>query len=94
MAKKEQIWHSVKIAMPINNLGAVRRWLIENCGQRWTATNYKDQPLNWRLIGQTNRNATASLYTFMDMTAHIHFKHKDDMMLFLLVWPGEVLIKE
>jgi hypothetical protein len=95
MDSKNQQWqHSVKVAIPVSEFSVVRRWLIENCGRRWTATNYKDQPLNWRLLGQTQRSVTAPLYTEMNMTAHFHFKKAEDMMLFLLVWPGEVLIKK
>ncbi len=94
MSIKNQVWHSVKLVSPLSNLSVVRRWLVDNCGRRWTATNFRGQPLDWRSLGQLTRNKTGDMYAHLDYTTLIHFKHRDDMMFFLLVWPAEVLIKE
>jgi hypothetical protein len=50
--------------------------------------------LAWRALGKITRNSTGDLYAHMDYTAIINFSQREDMMLFLLVWPGEVLINE
>jgi len=94
MPSKNQDWHSVKFVSPLVKLSILRRWLIDNCGRRWHATNFRGQPLDWRALGQLTRSKTGDMYAMMDYTVFIHFKSREDMMFFLLVWPAEVLIKE
>ena len=85
--------HSVKSVIPLSQLKTVRSWLLANCGRRWHATNFKNESLNWRIICKRSPyqvvNDMLGDYSY---TAHIHFKHWEDMMLFLLSWHGEVLI--
>lgn len=90
MPSQPQRVYSVKSVMKLSLLKSVRDWLIINCGRRWHATNYKNQPLNWRSICKTLlANDVRGNY---DFTVHFHFKNRDDMILFLLSWPGELLI--
>lgn len=86
--------YAVKVVAPLDNISTMRRWLVENCGRRWYGTNYRDQIINWRRIGQMARrqHALSKIFNRMDRTILLHFQKRDDMMLFLLVWPGEVVI--
>jgi hypothetical protein len=90
-------YYSVKLVTPMLSLKSIRSWLVLNCGRRWYATNYKQQRLNWRSISRktskVNSPAATHLFANLDYTVLFHFQKRDDMMLFLLVWPGEVLIK-
>lgn len=92
MPSKNKKQHSVKLVSPLSNLSVIRKWLVENCGRRWNATNYKNQPLAWRALGRISSDSTGDLYAHMDYTVIVNFNKREDMMLFLLVWPGEVLI--
>ncbi len=94
MPFKDYTGDTVKLVLPVSSISAVRRWLLDNCGRRWAATNYKNQPLDWRQLGQARRNKSSDLFLHLDYTVLVHFKKREDMMLFLLVWPAEVLIKE
>jgi len=88
-------YYSVKLVTPLLSLKSIRTWLIGNCGKRWYATNHKNQRLNWRSISRSTRKTAVMdhLFANLDYTMLVHFQNRDDMMLFLLVWPGEVLIK-
>ncbi len=77
----------VKVAMPVNELKRMRHWLMDNCGRRWEATDYKNQPWNWRWLGKVKDDTL-----HFRVTTWIDFVRREDMMLFLLVWPGEVAV--
>lgn len=86
--------HVAKVVAPLDNIHTMRRWLIDNCGRRWYGTDYRDQIINWRRVGQMTRrqNGVSKIFNRMDRTIFLHFQKRDDMMMFLLIWPGEVVI--
>jgi len=81
--------NQVKIALPMGQLKDMRRWLIDHCGRRWSAYDYAYKPVNWRMMGKVpDRPGSFSITTWIDFTK------REDMMLFLLAWPGEVAVSD
>jgi hypothetical protein len=81
---------TAKTAATLYTLKDIRRWLIDNCKNRWTATDYKGDDFNWRKLSKVESfNLT---YGLADITIMVHFKKPEDLMLYLLSWPSEVLI--
>lgn len=83
-------FYSAKTAAYVFTLKDIRRWLIDNCKNRWTATDYKGDSFNWRKLSKIE-SAKYSNEMF-DITILIHFKKPEDLMLYLLTWPSEVLL--
>lgn len=79
----------VRLALTFSQLRRMRRWLVSNCGRRWQASDYKNQPWNWRMIGKMPEENHPDEF---EVTTWVDFNEREDMMLFLLVWPGEVAI--
>lgn len=82
--------YSAKTAASVYTLKDIRRWLIDNCKNRWAATNYRGDPFNWRRLGKIE--TTSSTMEMFDITIMVHFKKPEDLMLYLLTWPSEVLL--
>lgn len=85
--------HAVRVVAALGHLGKMRRWLVDNCGRRWYATDYRNQNINWRRVGQMlrRRHPMDCMFNHLDRTVMVHFQKYEDMMLFLLIWPGEVV---
>lgn len=79
----------VKVALPMNHLKIMRRWLMDHCGRRWMATDYAHKPFNWRALGKLPNDGA-----FFEVTAWVEFTSREDMLLFLLRWPGEVAVSD
>jgi len=84
--------YSAKTAAHVFMLKDIRRWLIDNCKNRWTATDYKGNDFNWRKLSKIE-SAKYSNEMF-DITIMIHFKKPEDLMLYLLTWSSEVLLND
>jgi hypothetical protein len=84
--------YSAKTAAHVFTLKDIRRWLIDNCKNRWTATDYKGNDFNWRKLSKIE-SAKYSNEMF-DITIMIHFKKPEDLMLYLLTWSSEVLLND
>ncbi len=84
--------YSAKTAATLYGLKDIRRWLIDNCKNRWTATDYKGNPFNWRKLGKVEIEKAKYSMEIFDITILIHFKKPEDLMLYLLTWPSEVLL--
>lgn len=82
--------YSAKTAATVYGLKDIRRWLIDNCKNRWIATDYRGDPFNWRKLAKIE-SAKYSNEMF-DITIMVHFKKPEDLMLYLLTWPSEVLL--
>ena len=83
--------YSAKTAATVYGLKDIRRWLIDNCKNRWSATDYKGDPFNWRKLGKvTEWKEQHSIE--LDITIMVHFKKPEDLMLYLLTWPSDVLL--
>lgn len=88
-----------KTATQIENLKKIRHWLMTNCKNRWSATNYKGDPFNWRKLGKIeSRDFNGKDWKIVNFTRGItimvHFKKPEDLMLYLSTWPSEVLLEE
>lgn len=79
----------VKLALTFFQMRRMRRWLVDNCGRRWRASDYRNRPWNWRLIGKLPEEPDGCGFV---VTTWVDFDKREDMMLFLLVWPGEVAV--
>ncbi len=82
---------SAKTPATLFTLKDIRRWLIDNCKQRWTATDYKGNSFNWRKLSKVESPGYSANKMF-DITIIVHFSRPEDLMLYLLSWPSEVLI--
>ena len=87
-----KVLHSAKTVVPIANLIDVRGWLLSNCKQRWKATDFKGLPFNWRKAGKINLDMQKYYFVDMDITLMVHFNKPEDLMLYLLTWPSDVLL--
>ncbi|CAB4241867.1 hypothetical protein UFOVP71_405 [uncultured Caudovirales phage] len=85
--------YSAKTVVAVNVLKDIRRWLINNCKNRWSATDYKGYDFNWRKLGKVDSWEQKYLAE-MDITIMVHFKKPEDLMLYLLSWPSEVLLND
>lgn len=83
-------FYSAKTAAMVYTLKDIRRWLIDNCKNRWTATDYKGDPFNWRKLSKVE--SAKHSHEMFDITIMVHFKKPEDLMLYLLTWPSEVLL--
>ena len=92
-AKLETKHYAAKTAVPLSVLRDIRYWLKDNCKSRWTATDYKGNAFNWRKIGKLDSLEDKYLQE-MDITIMVHFKKSEDLMLYLLSWPSEVLLND
>jgi hypothetical protein len=82
-----------KTAVQVDTLKDIRRWLIDNCKNRWSATDYRGNDFNWRKLGKIKPTvAYDHIPGVFDVTVLVHFKKAEDMMLFMLTWPSEVLL--
>jgi hypothetical protein len=66
---------------------------VDNCNNRWSATDYKGYSFNWRKLGKVDSWEQQYLAE-MDITIMVHFKKSEDLMLYLLSWPSEVLLND
>jgi hypothetical protein len=84
--------YSAKTVATISQLSELRQWLRINCKSRWTATNFKGDSFNWRALAKTD----FALYNMMGMhiTIIVHFNKPEDLMLYMLSWPSEVLLSD
>ena len=84
---------SAKTAVQVSTLKDIRRWLIDNCKNRWSATDYRGNDFNWRKLGKMKPTV---VYDYLpgafDVTIIVHFKKAEDLMLYMLTWPSEVLL--
>ena len=85
--------YSAKTVTTVNALRDIRRWLVDNCNSRWSATDYKGYSFNWRKLGKVDSWEQQYLAE-MDITIMVHFKKSEDLMLYLLSWPSEVLLND
>ena len=85
--------YSAKTVTTVNALRDIRRWLVDNCNNRWSATDYKGYSFNWRKLGKVDSWEQQYLAE-MDITIMVHFKKSEDLMLYLLSWPSEVLLND
>lgn len=86
---------TAKTVATLHTLKDIRRWLIDNCKNRWTATDYRGDDFNWRKVGKMTISDVGHQFSYlpgMDITVLVHFKKPEDLMLYLLSWPSEVLI--
>lgn len=83
-----------KTAVHINTLKDIRRWLIDNCKNKWTATDYKGYDFNWRKLGRMKAYDESTLTSDFKITIIVEFKKAEDMMLYMLSWPSEVLLND
>lgn len=84
---------TAKTAVKIHSLKDIRRWLIDNCKNRWTATDYRGNDFNWRKVSKIKTNTVhGHLPGEFDITVMVHFKNPEDLMLYMLTWPSEVLL--
>jgi len=84
--------YSAKTAAIVYTLKDIRRWLIDNCKNRWTATDYKGDPFNWRKLAKIE--SVKHSHEMFDITIMVHFKKPEDLMLYLLTWPSDVLLSD
>jgi len=84
--------YSAKTAATVYTLKDIRRWLIDNCKNRWSATDYRGDPFNWRKLGKLETEKTKQTVEMFDITIMVHFKKSEDLMLYLLTWPSDVLL--
>jgi len=84
--------YSAKTAATVYGLKDIRRWLIDNCKNRWSATDYKGDPFNWRKLGKVEIDQGKYAMEIFDITIMVHFKKPEDLMLYLLTWPSDVLL--
>jgi hypothetical protein len=87
----KQTVFSAKTVVPVKTLKEINRWLKDNCSLRWSATDYKGFGFNWRKLSKMRE--TASFYE-MDITIIVTFKKREDLMLYMLTWPSELLLNE
>jgi len=85
---------TAKTAASLFTLKDIRRWLIDNCKNRWEATDYRGDSFNWRKLGKMKPDKEATLASDFNITIMVHFKKAEDLMLYMLSWPSEVLINE
>jgi hypothetical protein len=85
--------YAAKTAVSVNVLKDIRRWLIDNCRSRWSATDYGGNNFNWRKLGKIETWKDQYLME-LDVTVIVHFKKPEDLMLYLLSWPSEVLLND
>jgi hypothetical protein len=86
-----KVSYSAKTVIPITSLKDVRSWLLANCKQRWYATDFKGAPFNWRRAGKMSPEMQ-KYFSDMDITFMVHFNQAEDLMLYLLTWPSDVLL--
>lgn len=85
--------YGAKTVVAVNTLKEIRRWLVNNCNNRWSATDYKGYSFNWRRLGKVDSWQQQYLAE-MNITIIVHFKRSEDLMLYLLSWPSEVLLND
>lgn len=85
--------YGAKTVVAVNTLKEIRRWLVNNCNNRWSATDYKGYSFNWRKLGKVDSWQQQYLAE-MNITIIVHFKRSEDLMLYLLSWPSEVLLND
>jgi hypothetical protein len=84
--------YSAKTVSTVEGIKDIRDWLRINCKSRWHATNYKGEDFNWRKLAKADFKSLG--LHGMDLTVIVHFKKPEDLMLYLLSWPSEVLISD
>jgi hypothetical protein len=85
--------YSAKTVVPINILREIRRWLVGNCGRRWKATDYNGNEFNWRKLGKLEIVEDEYLDgQDLDITCIVTFKNREDLLLYMLTWPSELLL--
>jgi hypothetical protein len=92
MQIKDKVY-SAKTVTSVGVLKDIRRWLIDNCKNRCTITDYRGDAFNWRKLGKVDTWRQRYLAE-MDITIMVHFKKAEDLMLYLLSWPSEVLLND
>lgn len=88
--------NKAKIAVEIGEMRDVKYWLLTNVGKRkslWSITDHRGREFNWRAVAGAHKSKQQDLMS-MPITLVVSFLNREDMMLFLLRWPSELLLNE
>jgi hypothetical protein len=88
--------NKIKMAVPIGEMREVKYWLLSNIGKSsklWSITDHKGREFNWKAVAGAHKSKQQDLM-LMPITLVVSFLNREDMMLFLLRWPSEVLLKD
>ncbi len=88
--------NKAKVAVEIGEMREVKYWLFSNVGRPnklWNITDHKGREFNWRAVAGASKSKQQDLMR-MPITLVVSFLNREDLMLFLLRWPSELLINE
>ena len=86
--------NKAKLAVEIKEMREVKYWLLSHFGRSnkvWSITDHRGREFNWRSVAGVNKSKQQDLMA-MPITLIVSFLNREDMMLFLLRWPSEVLL--
>ena len=88
--------NKIKVAVPIGEMREVKHWLLTNISKSnkiWSITDHRGRDFNWRSVAGAQKSKQQDLM-LMPITLVVSFLNREDMMLFLLRWPSEVLLND
>jgi hypothetical protein len=88
--------NKAKTAVEIGEMRDVKYWLLTNIGKSknlWSITDHKGREFNWRAVAGAQKSKQQDLMK-MPMTIIVSFTSAEDLMLFMLRWPSELLLSD
>lgn len=86
---------SAKTVVTVNQIREVKHWIINNIGRsqkHWSITDYQRNEFDWRVVAGAVKSKTE--LSKLPLTIIVNFSKREDLMKYLLNWPGELLINE
>jgi hypothetical protein len=90
---KQQVY-TAKTIVTLQEMREVKHWIINNIGRSsklWSITDYSGREFNWKAIAGAVKSKQMELAR-MPITIMVNFTHSEDLMLYLIRWPSDVLI--
>jgi hypothetical protein len=91
---KQQVY-TAKTIVTIQEMREVKYWIINNIGRSsklWSITDYAGREFNWKAVAGATKSKQLEL-TKMPITIMVNFSKREDLMLYMLRWPSELLLQ-
>jgi len=88
--------YSAKTVVTIHEMREVKHWIINNIGRSqklWSITDHCGREFNWKIIAGAVKSKQIEIAR-MPITMVVNFSKREDLMMFMLRWPSELLLNE
>lgn len=88
--------YSAKTVVSVQEMREVKHWIINNIGRSpklWSITDHSGREFNWKAVAGAVKSRQLEIAN-MPITIVVNFSKREDLMLYMLRWPSELLLNE